>query len=106
MVQFSDYTGLLIVVLAISLMPFVAMVVTSYAKIVVVLRLVAQRAGRSAGAAEHGAQRHRDPRLGLHHGARRDAAMTSLHNRPPPNETVASHDQRARAPPRSRSASF
>jgi type III secretion protein R len=30
MVQFSDITGLLLVVLAISVIPFVAMVVTSY----------------------------------------------------------------------------
>ncbi|NRO95257.1 EscR/YscR/HrcR family type III secretion system export apparatus protein [Paraburkholderia sp. NMBU_R16] len=40
MVQFNDLTGLLIVILAISLLPFVAMVVTSYAKIVVVFGLL------------------------------------------------------------------
>lgn len=40
MVQFNDVTGLLIVILAISLVPFVAMVVTSYAKIVVVFGLL------------------------------------------------------------------
>jgi len=40
MVQFNDLTGLLIVILAISLVPFVAMVVTSYAKLVVVFGLL------------------------------------------------------------------
>lgn len=45
MVQFSDFTGLLIAVLAISLVPFVAMVVTSYAKIVVVLGLLRNALG-------------------------------------------------------------
>lgn len=40
MVQFSDITGLLLVILAITLLPFVAMVVTSYAKIVVVFGLL------------------------------------------------------------------
>lgn len=40
MVQFSDLTGLLLVILAISILPFVAMVVTSYAKIVVVFGLL------------------------------------------------------------------
>ena len=40
MVQFNDLTGLLIVILAISLIPFVAMVVTSYAKLVVVFGLL------------------------------------------------------------------
>lgn len=40
MVQFSDLTGLLLVIVAISLVPFVAMVVTSYAKIVVVFGLL------------------------------------------------------------------
>jgi type III secretion protein R len=40
MIQFSDFTGLLIAVIAITLLPFVAMVVTSYAKIVVVLGLL------------------------------------------------------------------
>ncbi|OAJ61463.1 EscR/YscR/HrcR family type III secretion system export apparatus protein [Paraburkholderia ginsengiterrae] len=45
MVQFSDVTGLLLVVIAISLVPFVAMVVTSYAKIVVVLGLLRNALG-------------------------------------------------------------
>jgi type III secretion protein R len=45
MVQFSDFTGLLIVIIAISLVPFVAMVVTSYAKIVVVLGLLRNALG-------------------------------------------------------------
>ncbi len=45
MVQFSDITGLLLVVIAISLLPFVAMVVTSYAKIVVVLGLLRNALG-------------------------------------------------------------
>ena len=45
MVQFSNVTGLLLVVLAISLIPFVAMVVTSYAKIVVVLGLLRNALG-------------------------------------------------------------
>jgi type III secretion protein R len=45
MVQFSDITGLLLVVVAISLLPFVAMVVTSYAKIVVVLGLLRNALG-------------------------------------------------------------
>jgi len=45
MTQFSDFTGLLIAVLAISLVPFVAMVVTSYAKIVVVLGLLRNALG-------------------------------------------------------------
>ncbi|MFC0402803.1 type III secretion system export apparatus subunit SctR [Paraburkholderia rhizosphaerae] len=45
MIQFSDFTGLLIAVLAISLVPFVAMVVTSYAKIVVVLGLLRNALG-------------------------------------------------------------
>ena len=45
MVQFSDITGLLIVIVAISLVPFVAMVVTSYAKIVVVLGLLRNALG-------------------------------------------------------------
>jgi type III secretion protein R len=40
MVQYSDLTGLLLVIVAISLVPFVAMVVTSYAKIVVVFGLL------------------------------------------------------------------
>jgi len=45
MVQFSDITGLLLVVVSISLLPFVAMVVTSYAKIVVVLGLLRNALG-------------------------------------------------------------
>ena len=45
MVQFSDVTGLLIAVIAITLIPFVAMVVTSYAKIVVVLGLLRNALG-------------------------------------------------------------
>ncbi|HEV3104149.1 MAG TPA: type III secretion system export apparatus subunit SctR [Trinickia sp.] len=45
MVQFSDITGLLITVVAISLIPFVAMVATSYAKIVVVLGLLRNALG-------------------------------------------------------------
>ncbi|MGU7843997.1 type III secretion system export apparatus subunit SctR [Burkholderia sp. AW33-5] len=45
MVQFSDITGLLLVVVAISLLPFIAMVVTSYAKIVVVLGLLRNALG-------------------------------------------------------------
>ncbi len=45
MVQFSDITGLLIVIVAISLVPFVAMVVTSYAKMVVVLGLLRNALG-------------------------------------------------------------
>ncbi|MFM0170851.1 type III secretion system export apparatus subunit SctR [Paraburkholderia sediminicola] len=45
MVQFSDITGLLFVIVAISLVPFVAMVVTSYAKIVVVLGLLRNALG-------------------------------------------------------------
>ncbi|MBR8185350.1 EscR/YscR/HrcR family type III secretion system export apparatus protein [Burkholderia sp. Tr-862] len=45
MIQFSDFTGLLIAVLAISLVPFIAMVVTSYAKIVVVLGLLRNALG-------------------------------------------------------------
>ena len=40
MIQFNDFTGLLIAVIAMTLLPFVAMVVTSYAKIVVVLGLL------------------------------------------------------------------
>jgi len=43
--QFNDITGLLIAVLAISVIPFVAMVVTSYAKIVVVLGLLRHALG-------------------------------------------------------------
>jgi len=45
MVQFSDVTGLLIIIVAIGLLPFVAMVVTSYAKIVVVLGLLRNALG-------------------------------------------------------------
>jgi type III secretion protein R len=45
MVQYSDFTGLLIAVIAISLLPFVAMVATSYAKIVVVLGLLRNALG-------------------------------------------------------------
>ncbi|PMS22567.1 EscR/YscR/HrcR family type III secretion system export apparatus protein [Trinickia dabaoshanensis] len=45
MVQFSDLTGLLITVIAISMIPFVAMVATSYAKIVVVLGLLRNALG-------------------------------------------------------------
>jgi type III secretion protein R len=45
MAQFSDITGLLLVVLAISIIPFVAMVVTSYMKIVVVLGLLRNALG-------------------------------------------------------------
>ena len=45
MIQFSDLTGLLITVVAISLIPFVAMVATSYAKIVVVLGLLRNALG-------------------------------------------------------------
>jgi type III secretion protein R len=45
MAQFSDITGLLLAIVAISLLPFVAMVVTSYAKIVVVLGLLRNALG-------------------------------------------------------------
>ncbi|MEJ0003122.1 MAG: type III secretion system export apparatus subunit SctR [Pararobbsia sp.] len=45
MVQFNDLTGLLLTVIAISLIPFVAMVATSYAKIVVVLGLLRNALG-------------------------------------------------------------
>ncbi|MEA3118267.1 MAG: type secretion protein [Paraburkholderia sp.] len=45
MVQFSDITGLFITVVAISLVPFVAMVATSFAKIVVVLGLLRNALG-------------------------------------------------------------
>ncbi|KKB62725.1 type III secretion system protein SsaR [Robbsia andropogonis] len=45
MIQFSDFTGMLIAVLAISMIPFIAMVVTSYAKIVVVLGLLRNAMG-------------------------------------------------------------
>jgi len=44
-VQTTDITGLLLVVLAISVIPFVAMVVTSYMKIVVVLGLLRNALG-------------------------------------------------------------
>ncbi|CAN7379627.1 type III secretion system export apparatus subunit SctR [Trinickia sp. LjRoot230] len=43
--QPTDITGLLVVVIAISILPFVAMVVTSYTKIVVVLGLVRNALG-------------------------------------------------------------
>jgi len=45
MIQFNDVTGLLIAVLAISILPFVAMVVTSYAKIAIVLGLLRNALG-------------------------------------------------------------
>ncbi|AIO70366.1 type III secretion system export apparatus subunit SctR [Burkholderia oklahomensis] len=45
MIQISDITGLLLIVVAISLLPFIAMVVTSYAKIVVVLGLLRNALG-------------------------------------------------------------
>ncbi len=45
MVQFGDLTGLLLVVLAIGILPFVAMVVNSYMKIVVVLGLLRNALG-------------------------------------------------------------
>jgi type III secretion protein R len=45
MVQFSDITGLFITIVAISLVPFVAMVATSFAKIVVVLGLLRNALG-------------------------------------------------------------
>ncbi|MGF6483168.1 type III secretion protein R [Paraburkholderia atlantica] len=45
MVQFSDITGLLLAIVVISVIPFVAMVVTSYAKIVVVLGLLRNALG-------------------------------------------------------------
>lgn len=45
MFQFNDITGLLIVGLAIGIVPFLAMVVTSYAKIVVVLGLLRNALG-------------------------------------------------------------
>ncbi|WGS54188.1 type III secretion system export apparatus subunit SctR [Paraburkholderia sp. D15] len=45
MAQFGDLTGLLLVVLAISILPFVAMVVTCYMKIVVVLGLLRNALG-------------------------------------------------------------
>ena len=45
MVQFNDLTGLLLAVVAIGLIPFVAMVATSYAKIVVVLGLLRNALG-------------------------------------------------------------
>ena len=87
MVQFSDYTGLLIAVLAMSLLPFVAMVVTSYAKIVVVLSLLRNALGVQQV----------PPNMVLNGIAILVSiyimapvgmqAMTSLHNRPLPNET-------------------
>ncbi|MEW6343400.1 MAG: type III secretion system export apparatus subunit SctR [Pseudomonadota bacterium] len=45
MTQFSDFTGLMIAVIAIGLIPFVAMVVTSFAKITVVLGLLRNALG-------------------------------------------------------------
>jgi type III secretion protein R len=45
MAPFNDVTGLLIAIVAIGLLPFVAMVVTSYAKIVVVLGLLRNALG-------------------------------------------------------------
>jgi type III secretion protein R len=45
MVQFNDLTGLLLAVVAIGMIPFVAMVATSYAKIVVVLGLLRNALG-------------------------------------------------------------
>lgn len=45
MTQLGDLTGLMLAVIAISLLPFVAMVVTSYAKIVVVLGLLRNAMG-------------------------------------------------------------
>lgn len=45
MLQLSDITGLLIIVVVISLVPFIAMVVTSYVKIVVVLGLLRNALG-------------------------------------------------------------
>lgn len=45
MFQFNDFTGVLIAVIAISVIPFVAMVITSYAKIVVVLGLLRHALG-------------------------------------------------------------
>ncbi|VWC93435.1 type III secretion system protein YscR [Burkholderia lata] len=45
MVQYGDLSGLLLIVVAIGLLPFVAMVVTSYAKVVVVLGLLRNALG-------------------------------------------------------------
>lgn len=45
MIQFSDINGLIVLVTVIGLVPFVAMVVTSYAKIVVVLGLMRNALG-------------------------------------------------------------
>jgi len=45
MMQLTDLNGLLLVILAIGILPFVAMVVTSYTKIVVVLGLVRNALG-------------------------------------------------------------
>ncbi|OXJ06580.1 type III secretion system export apparatus subunit SctR [Burkholderia sp. AU6039] len=45
MVQYSDLSGLMLIILAIGLVPFVAMVVTSYAKVVVVLGLLRNALG-------------------------------------------------------------
>ncbi len=45
MIQLTDANGLIIIILAIGLLPFVAMVVSSYAKIVVVLSLLRNALG-------------------------------------------------------------
>jgi type III secretion protein R len=45
MIQLNEITGLLLIVISLSLLPFVAMVVTSYAKIVVVLGLLRNALG-------------------------------------------------------------
>lgn len=45
MLQINDLTGILLVIVAVGLLPFVAMVVTSYAKIVVVLGLLRNALG-------------------------------------------------------------
>ncbi|MCA8023432.1 type III secretion system export apparatus subunit SctR [Burkholderia metallica] len=45
MIQYNDLSGLLLIVVAIGLLPFVAMVVTSYAKVVVVLGLLRNALG-------------------------------------------------------------
>ncbi|MGN6669899.1 MAG: EscR/YscR/HrcR family type III secretion system export apparatus protein, partial [Trinickia sp.] len=45
MFQLNDFSGLLIAILAMSMIPFIAMVVTSYAKIVVVLGLLRHALG-------------------------------------------------------------
>ncbi|WP_323123330.1 type III secretion system export apparatus subunit SctR [Burkholderia alba] len=45
MIQYSDLSGLLLIVVAIGLLPFFAMVVTSYAKVVIVLGLLRNALG-------------------------------------------------------------